>query len=323
MADFLTLTKRVARESGTADPRALTSVEAPGRPGRLASLVRDSWLSIQNRHDRWRFLRVPLPGDAVLGVGVNAFTPATFGITDWNEWLLGGLEDDPPLTVWPAGDNDAQRGLERALTILPFGVFTRRFHVGAERARTGRPDWVTVDQQDRLLVHPTPDADYRIAGAYRRVPQLLETNADTPDDLIAEGYQDAIMWKAESLVDEVDEADANVIILARARADGYRMPRRTERQERAGGARAALTARGGGSGPAVESTCVCAPREAGGGSASGVARGATDASRQTDEAPIATADSVTAACRCPGAAPASSSAPGTRPSATCQCAPSA
>jgi len=218
MATFLEIAQDVAALSGTVDRRAVTTVvEAPGRVGNIARLVRAAWLEIQNQSRSWRFLTVEYPSTTVLAQGIGAFTPENVGLRNWADWLPGDEAETVPITVWPAtaqaGENaDDLRRLEQPMVYTDYRRFRESYLTGAEAVadRTGQPNTFAVDTLDRMVVWPTPDRDYRLAGTYRRAPQVLTGDEDVP--IIAEQFHDAIVWAATLLLHREDEADANVLI---------------------------------------------------------------------------------------------------------------
>lgn len=201
-----------ARLSGTIDPRTIATVEdASGRVALLADLVRAAWEEIQNEYRAWRFLTVDIPATAVLGEGIEAFTAGALNINDWAEWIPGIDEDTIPVTVWPAGASATLRNEEAELSWSEYRDFRLAYQTGTGVSTpAARPQAFSVDTQDRLVVWPVPDRDYRIAGTYRRAPQQLSNDADVP--IIAQQYQDTIVWAGTLLLHRHDEAETNVLV---------------------------------------------------------------------------------------------------------------
>ena len=211
---YLEIVRRVARLSGTVDPRSIQSTSGAGRIATISALVDEAWNEMQLMYRGWRFLALDLPPATTLTENLSVYTAESLALPSWSAWLLGEGRVRIPLTVWPAGGN---RDEEQGLVSRELDFFHQSYLVGSERARRGRPQSVTVDTQDRLVVWPTPEQDYRLAGMYRRAPQRLGADGDVP--IIAEEHHDAIVRAALLKLQEHDEAEPNVIILARDRAD--------------------------------------------------------------------------------------------------------
>ena len=164
-------------------------------------------------------MTVSLPQQLTLPQGINMFTPQSLNIANpgLQQWITGGVSGQIPLSVWPA--QPEVRGNERDLVVYDYPEFRRLYQFGdsISNPQTGQPQAVSVDVQDRLVVWPTPDQAYRLAGTYRRVPQELEGDQDLP--IVNAAYHDAIVRYAIFMLHEHDEADSNMIILASNRAD--------------------------------------------------------------------------------------------------------
>ena len=212
MPTYLGIVQQAARFSRSIDPRTVTSVTGPGRIGQLADLVAEAWIEIQNRYEAWRFLRAEFPANAVLAEGAAEFTAASLNIENWSEWILGTEEGTVRLTVWPAGEPN--RDNERQLVVVEdYPLFRSSYQRGTSiTAPTGAPQVVTVDDQDRLVVWPTPDEDYRIAGSYRRSPQVLVDDDDVP--IIADQFHNAITWSAVELFHQTQRTATDTYTLA-------------------------------------------------------------------------------------------------------------
>ena len=182
--NLLELTQTVARFSGTVDPRVITSAaNSQGRVRNIVEYVREAWLEIQNEAQAWRFLTVALPENARLVPGISVVThqvllgPALQ--ETWANWLLGtGASRTVPLSVWPVDNRSAERDLD----VLSWGEFRISYRQGrtAENPPMGQPQVVAIDPQDRLNFWPSPDQPYQLAGTYRRLPQELLNDDDSP-----------------------------------------------------------------------------------------------------------------------------------------------
>ena len=215
---FLEIVKAVARRTGTLDPRNISSaIGASGRVGTFAALVQDAWTQIQGEHEQWRFLVSDLPDTAMLTQGVRAVTPASLNLTNWASWIPGDARGTVRLSAWP--DKTDGRLKERPLTTLDYRAYRETYESGsfAVNPVTGQPTIVTVDTHDRLAVWPVPDVDYRLAGTYRRQPQVFA--ADTDEPLIEVQHQNTIVSAGALWVHRYDETDANTLFTAKQSLD--------------------------------------------------------------------------------------------------------
>ena len=130
---------------------------------------------------------------------------------------LGDQAGRVPLTVWPAGD--ANRDQERELAVAPdYQAFRRSYQRGTQLSvPPSAPQVVSVDEEDRLVVWPTPDVDYRMDGTYRRSAQVLVDDDDTP--IVEDQFHNSIMWRAVEFHLQIDETEnQNSLMLAQSNA---------------------------------------------------------------------------------------------------------
>lgn len=216
--NYLEIVKETARLSGTVDPRSVATVETGGRIRLIAALVAAAWQEIQSSQQAWRFRVIEFPEVTGLTPNVNRYTAETLNLTNppWSNWILGGA-GSIPLTIWaqtreggtPIPADELRRD-EQALTVLDYPAFRASYQTGASIAITGRPQAVAVNTQDELVVWPTPTETYRLSGTYRRAPQILTEDDDTP--IVAEEFHRLIAWAGKLLLDHYDEADGNVLL---------------------------------------------------------------------------------------------------------------
>ena len=218
---YLELVQDVAELSGSVDRRSVTAVDgAVGRIALLATLTQAAWLEIQNESRSWRFLTVEYPEGAILIEGATRFAPTALNIgsdsgAPWAEWLEGNEDETVPLSNWPAEALDGEdaatlRNLEIEMSYTDYRRFRRRYLTGSARdEHSGQPVTFSINTADEMAVWPTPDRDYRLAGTYRREPQMLVADGDVP--IIGAQFHDAIVWAATLLVHRQEEADPNVL----------------------------------------------------------------------------------------------------------------
>lgn len=188
MATNLELTQAAARESGTVSgTQPLTTIGQTGRLGQFVGWVRDAYLAIQNIHPEWRFLRSSFSGSTV--AAQQAYTGANFSLTRFSEFIYKAGEDE--ITIYLTSDGAAT---ERALMPVLYQDFYRLYMRGANLTQTGYPTTFTIDDQERLLLWPIPDAVYTVRGLYRKSPQTLAADAEEPE--MPSRFHDAIKWRA-------------------------------------------------------------------------------------------------------------------------------
>lgn len=212
MSTFLELCQKVARDSGTLSGTVPTTVV--GQSDRLAKIVSftsEAWVQIQNLHTNWRYLRKEFPADCNLTASTSAYTAASFSITDFESWITEG-DDIFSLYLTSRGVAD-----EGPVSYIPYDYWRRLYGRGLQTEH--RPVHVSVNYSDELCFGPVPDAGYTVKGMYRRSPQVLAANDDTP--IIASAMHDIIKWRALQLLVEHDEAPTQVLITANRQYANY------------------------------------------------------------------------------------------------------
>lgn len=217
--NFLEIVQATGQRSGTIDSRVVltTGTGANERIRLIAGLVNSVWLEIQDQYRGWRFLIANLPSIFRFETGIARYPAlaSSFALNaPWSEWIAGEDPESTPMTVWEA---DGDRSDEKALYWIDYTAFNPTYERGETRTRTGRPQAVSVNEHDELVIWPVPDRDYSVAGTYRRAPQRLEDDDDVP--IVAEEFHELLVWAATVLLHEVDEADPALIVTARQQAN--------------------------------------------------------------------------------------------------------
>lgn len=197
---FLELCQMVSRESGTISGNLPSTTQ--GQVDRLAKVVywtQYSWKYIQNKRNAWRWMRREFSGQT--SASTARYTPAALGITNLAEWLYGSDRITIYKTANGAGD-------ERPMTYLPWDDWRIRFNRGLQDE--GYPQFYTISPQNELCLGPTPDGTYTIRGEYRKTPQALSENGDTPE--MPERFHEVIAWKGLLLLAEHDEAQLHIAV---------------------------------------------------------------------------------------------------------------
>lgn len=188
MATFLDICQDTARESGTVQgTQPITVTGQTGRLGKIVNWVIDAYVSIQNIHPEWRFLRSSFSGSTV--AAQQAYAGANFSLTRFSEFIYKAGEDE--ITIYLTSDGAAT---ERTLMPVLYQDFYRLYMRGSNLTQTGYPTIFTIDDQERLLLWPIPDAVYTVRGLYRKSPQTLSGNTDEPE--MPSRFHDIIKWRA-------------------------------------------------------------------------------------------------------------------------------
>jgi hypothetical protein len=197
--NYLQLCQDLAREAGTgAFPGTVVGLN--GRPLKIAGWVRQAWIEIQNDRDEWRWLQDNFEGTVL--AGVDAYEASDFGLTRFSNWKPGrnpktGVHK---FTIQAAS---ASRATEAGIEYVPLDLFSESYQRGANAGRVGSPIAYTVDDRDRLVFWPTPDASYVVRGLYRKSAQQLLNSDDVPE--IHESHHKIIVWKGLLLMSPSDE----------------------------------------------------------------------------------------------------------------------
>lgn len=203
MATLLSLAQDVARESGTVptigQPETVTN--QTGRLLRIVLWVRDAHMRLQ-RHHKWRWLHADFEGSTI--AGVRSYDAAAMGITSrFSRWVYRDEEGCDLFTIH--GTDQADEGY---LSFVEWRDFRRHMMIGSAATETGRPNCISINDSDEIVLYPTPDDTYTIRGVYMRSPQDLTDDGDVPE--MPEEYHEAIRWGALVLLGEFDEAREQV-----------------------------------------------------------------------------------------------------------------
>lgn len=207
MSTFLQLVQQVASESGTISGTYPTTVV--GQTGRLAKMVRwtnEAWRQLQNAHAGWLWMQGRFYGPTVASTQSYAGTSFTdadsaAAITRFAKFLVTGDGTEDRISLYdPAiGASD-----ETILRFLNWDDFYRLRMRGAVSTDTGRPGWFTVSPQNKLFLSVIPDKVYTVRGLYRKSPQNLAADADTPE--MPERFHDLVVEMALEYLGAHDES---------------------------------------------------------------------------------------------------------------------
>lgn len=197
MTTFLQLVNDVARESGTMGGQTIPTVTgASGRWVKLVGWTRQAWEMIQRERGDWTFLRKE--AEVTLVIGQPRYTAAELGLSDVAGWGRE-VDYDCPYSLY---DPAIGRADENRMRTIPYRHWRDIYDIGVHDAN--RPSTVSVDDERRLCVGPTPDKAYKLRLSYRRAIQSLTGDSDEP--YIHEDYHAAVMWRALMLLGDDDES---------------------------------------------------------------------------------------------------------------------
>jgi len=202
MSTYLDLCQLLAREADYPNPLEITSVPAgtqlDGDQRDIILWVRDAWTAIQNRNGGfWKWLHRPFTLQTVSAQGVYAYTeadditgntqpigvpistpqgvPAAPGKIDrFSAWDLRDIVNPPSIYLTASGVS-----AERQLVFMPYDLFQRQFEFGPQNDAS--PVYISVDEQDNIVLGPAPNDIYTVRGRYWRGPQILVEGNDMPE----------------------------------------------------------------------------------------------------------------------------------------------
>lgn len=200
MSTYLELCQKVAREGGITNALNQPS-SVTGQTGKLAEVVSwtaEAWNRIQNEHNAWRFHRKEFTSTATT-IGAGRYTGASWGITDFAEWLQETDNDPHIYTIYKQSEGVSS---EKRLSYIDWPVFRNAYLRGTQT--NNPPIHYTIDAMNQFCLGPAPDAAYIVRGEYRRTPQVLSANANVP--ICPVRFHNVIAWRAVILLAEEAEA---------------------------------------------------------------------------------------------------------------------
>lgn len=202
MATFLELVQDAAEESGTfpniGDPETLSG--ATGRTLRMKNWVARAYRDIQRLERGWKWLVGEFSGATIASTQRYASTDLSIA-SRFSQWIPFDGDEMRTFTAYKTADGQSTEGF---LEFVEWMEFRRRYMVGSQADDTGAPDVFSIDADQKIVFYPIPDAAYTVRGLYRKAPQTLSDDADTPE-MPAE-FHDIIKWKALEYLGLYDEA---------------------------------------------------------------------------------------------------------------------
>lgn len=212
MSTFLELAQLVASESGTFSGTVPSAVT--GQTGRLAKVVRwtnEAWRSIQNAHGQWRWMQSQFTGS--ITDGTQSYAPTSFtdvlaaaAISRFGEWVCTGDETEDRFSIYKTATGVSD---ETVLKYLDWNTFYTERMRGSVSTEEDRPGWFTINPANNYLYFSKiPDTTYTVRGFYRKSPQELSADGDTPE--MPSRFHDLIVDIALEHLGTHDEAQGQI-----------------------------------------------------------------------------------------------------------------
>lgn len=227
MSTFLELAQKLRRECINAYAAGPSTVV--GQTGLLEEVVNwtaDSWRDIQLRYPNWRWMRSSFTVNTTSGDDTYAYGDCTdiktsVAIARFAQWWAHDKINPFKCYLTSGGVSGQYR-----LHWMTYEEWRRLYKFSVQQSTPGQPIHVSVDDDENIVLGPTPNGTYTVTGEYQRGPQILAVDADTPDmpvrfhDLIV--YYAMQRYAAKKVAPEV---------LARARLEGGRIERALEQSQ--------------------------------------------------------------------------------------------
>lgn len=220
---YLELCQRVRQECVNIGTGPSTVIGQTGKLAKIVTWVDAAWKEIQLRHHNWRWMRSTFTFNTVASDDTYTYanctdTRSSATIDRFRRWWADDIMD--PFKCYLASEGIAT---QYRLIFMPWPHFKYLYKFGAQIALTGRPVHVSIDEQDNIVLGPSPNGIFTVIGDYQRGAQVLDSDGDEPD--IGEDYHELIvyhaMWRfgADSVAAEVYQ---------RASTEGKRLMRALE-----------------------------------------------------------------------------------------------
>lgn len=208
--NLLELCQSAAREVGIAGVGPLTAVGQTGEYGDVVRWVVDSYIEIQNRNSgHWRWLKREFTFQTVADQSAYAW-PAINDVREaavidrFNQWYVSDFRNPPKIYLTSAGI-----GTERWLSKTAWESFRSVYRAGTQNSQA--PAHISINDQDELVLGPSPGDIYTVSGEYYRGPQVLALDADIPE--MPTQFHKLIVWYA---IENYGYKEAAGEVLARA-----------------------------------------------------------------------------------------------------------
>jgi len=167
----LQLVNKLIQKAGVSGGAITTCQNQTGEPGRCVAWIDEAWVSIQEIHPNWDWMRKDVSFTTT--DGQSSYTPAQCGVSDLGEWKLDSFRT----YITSVGVAS-----EVFLGELAYDRYRDTYLYGNMRNVKGRPISIAVGPSDlSLKLGLTPDSvGYTVNGQYFQEPQHLVNDADVP-----------------------------------------------------------------------------------------------------------------------------------------------
>lgn len=202
MSTFLQLCALLATRSGAvgAAPAAVTG--QIGRQAKCVDWIMNAWTLIQNDSPDWNWMQSEVPAVA-LTIDDMSYSGSDLGIATRFAEFKGDRPGRFTYRPWTLYDNSIGQPDETPLREIPFDLWRTIYDRGTHDAQ--RPLEYALAPDRSIRFGPKPDKAYRVRGEYRKTPQVLAANGDTPE--LPDRFHDIIVWRAIMLIAGHDESD--------------------------------------------------------------------------------------------------------------------
>jgi len=125
----------------------------------------------------------------------QAYDPSGAGIitdTDLGSWIIDSVKLYSVVTD------------ENLLGYVSWNEFNAYYKLASFRTTTGRPSVFSIDPSKQMVFWPIPDGVYTVSGQYRKRPDTMALDADTP--IFPVEFHMAVVWRALMIYAGYEEA---------------------------------------------------------------------------------------------------------------------
>lgn len=203
MSTFLQLCSLLATRSGAIGTAPVTVAGQTGRQAKCVDWIMNAWEIIQSDFADWNWMQAEVAATA-LTISQTGYTGAQLGIATRFAAFKGDRDVDGILyRPWTLYDNSIGQSDERALREISFVQWRETYDRGSHDAQ--RPTVYALAPDNTIRFGSKPDKAYRVRGEYRKTPQILAADADTPE--MPDRFHQIIVWRAIMLIAGHDESD--------------------------------------------------------------------------------------------------------------------
>jgi len=198
---FLDLVKRLAQESGTADPDEITVVASlTGHERDMRDWVNQAWREIQLAQDQWRWMQKTGVFNMTIGQSEYTKTQIQAQIPDYDEPIAMTAPRDYRyvLIATPGGQTNNQ------CWYYPWETYRGLYDRWVEE--DGQPQRFTLKPNESLVFDPAPQQAYQVDLEYKQSIQDLTASTTVPD--MPEKYHMLIVYWALIFYSGYDEASS-------------------------------------------------------------------------------------------------------------------